>query len=69
MFIELEQHITDGTKPALNDRSVPTLASSGLQLKKDEIRARQSSRGLKRKPHHIHEEDIEEEGARRRRKK
>ena len=42
----------------------PTLASTGEQLSKEDIVNRQTTRGLKRKPHVIPEDTVEVEGSR-----
>ena len=52
---ELEKHILNNTKPALDDRSVPTLSSQGQQLSKQTMMEQQLSRGLKTKPLYLPE--------------
>lgn len=69
LFTKLETHLVANTKPSLSDRTVPTLASTGPQLTRDQIKARKTTRGLKRKPHHLPVQDLEEEGSRRKTKR
>ena len=65
MFFMLEDCLLKGTKCNLTPSTAPTLASTGEQLSRQDVIARQTTRGLTPKDHYIQPSDIEEEGARR----
>ena len=66
LFKGLEEQLNKTTKLLVLSPDVPTLASTGEQLTKEQVIARQTTRGIKRKPYIMPEEDQEVEGSRRR---
>ena len=69
MFVMLEDCLIHGRKRMVNTPGAPTLASTGEQLSRQEVIARQTTSGLAPKDHHIPSDDVEQEGSRRKRKK
>ena len=68
LFTNLEEHLEQRTKPRNEDQVVPTLASCGAQMTKEDVVKGMMHRGLKRKENFVGIDDVEEEGSRRRRK-
>ena len=64
----LEKAISTKTVVECDDPVLPTLASTGPQIPREDIIRCQSSRGLKKKDHYVLLEQREIEGSRRKRK-
>ena len=69
MLVMLEDWLIAGTKCKVARSDAPSLASTGEQVPRQEVIARQQTRGLAPKEHHIPAGNVEQEGARRKRKK
>lgn len=67
LFRALEHQIVEKTTPERCVSTAPTMASTGEQVSREVVIGRQKTRGL-HKEHHIPIEEVEVEGARRKRK-
>ena len=69
-MLRLQELVAKGDKMAVRtDPTVKILASTGEQLLREQVAARHSNRGIRRKDHIVPLEEIEEEGSRRKRRK
>ena len=69
-MLRLEELVAKGEKMVVRaDPTVKTLASTGEQLSREQVAARHSNRGIRRKDHIVPLGEIEEECFRRKRRK